>query len=336
MAGACAGAYTRRTRARLLGSVYIASVILGTTASAAPAADVAPGMHLIAGTTGAGAQPDGNSILIDAPEGLIVFDTGRHPAHTQRVLDFAAAAGTPVRAIVNSHWHLDHVGGNVLIRRAYPTVDVYATGAIEDALTGFLAAYRRQLQNALTAGDGGSAAAEQRAEIALIDAGDQLKPTHIVAESGSMMIAGRPLQLHVEHAAVTAGDLWVFDPRTRVLLAGDLVTLPAPFLDTACPRRWRSALRHLARAPFALLVPGHGAPMTPGAFRSWRHAFAGLLACAEDPVQPGRACVEGWQRDTAALVPQEDRGYGHALTAYYVDKILRGDPMRWTAACRSG
>ncbi len=74
------------------------------------------------------------------------MDTGRHPEHTQRVLDFAKATGEPIRAIINSHWHLDHVGGNVLLRQAYPGVEVYATSAIDAALNGFLTGYHAQLQ----------------------------------------------------------------------------------------------------------------------------------------------------------------------------------------------
>jgi hypothetical protein len=34
-------------------------------------------------------QPDCNSIIIESPHGLIVFDTGRHPEDTQQLLDFA-------------------------------------------------------------------------------------------------------------------------------------------------------------------------------------------------------------------------------------------------------
>ena len=52
----------------------------------------------------------------------------------------------PVVAIVNSHWHLDHVSGNAALRAAYPRAQVYASDAIDGAMRGFLADYRRQLQ----------------------------------------------------------------------------------------------------------------------------------------------------------------------------------------------
>ena len=69
--------------------------------------------------------------------------------HTQQIVDFANAAKKPVVAIVNSHWHLDHVGGNVLLREKYPGVRVYASGAIEDAMHGFLANYHAQVEDVI-------------------------------------------------------------------------------------------------------------------------------------------------------------------------------------------
>ncbi len=57
--------------------------------------------------------PDGNSIILDAPDGLIVFDTGRHPEHRTSNPRLRQERGRPVAAIVNSHWHLDHTTGNL-------------------------------------------------------------------------------------------------------------------------------------------------------------------------------------------------------------------------------
>ena len=85
-------------------------------------------------------------------------------------------------------------------------------------------------------------------------------------------------------------DVWLFDPETRILVAGDLVTLPAPLFDTACPARWQASLDHLAQTDFALLVPGHGPAMSRADFDAYRLAFAGLLACAASD-QAKQACI---------------------------------------------
>jgi glyoxylase-like metal-dependent hydrolase (beta-lactamase superfamily II) len=301
----------------------------------AAATTIAPGIHLIPGTATPGAQPDGNSIVIDAPDGLIVVDTGRHPAHTQQVIDFAVSEGRPVRAIINSHWHLDHVGGNVLLRARYPDTQVYASSAIEDALHGFLADYHKQLETVLSRPDTSPQTADSlRAEISLIDSGPALRPTRVISRSGRQTIAGRPLDIHLERAAVTAGDVWIFDRKTRVLISGDLVTLPAPFLDTACPTRWAQALSRLAAERFEWLVPGHGAPMRAADLATYRKAFDHLLACSDDRQRPEGECIDGWLRDSGRLIPDTDRAYSRTLLQYYVSNMLRGDPGKLASQCK--
>jgi glyoxylase-like metal-dependent hydrolase (beta-lactamase superfamily II) len=195
------------------------------TFSAHAATPVASGVEVIPGTFVAGTQPDGNTVVFAAPDGLVVFDTGRHREHTQKIVDFANGAKKPVVAIVNSHWHLDHVGGNVMLRNAYPDVRVYASGAIDDALHGFLASYRAQLEDAIAkAGGDATKTAPWKAEIALIDAGPSLAPDERIAESGTRSIARRAFEIGFESRAVTAGDVWLRDPATHVLASGDLVT----------------------------------------------------------------------------------------------------------------
>src|SRR5690348_2869170 len=146
-----------------------AMALLATTVAAAD--DLAPGVRLLPGRFVAGEQPDGNTVVFDGAGGLIVFDTGRHAAHTDAIVDYAHARDLPVVAIFNSHWHLDHVGGNARLRKAYPGARVHASGAIEQAMHGFLAKYRAQIEQILAKPDGD--AAQKTAlldELALIDA----------------------------------------------------------------------------------------------------------------------------------------------------------------------
>src|SRR5690242_1277594 len=243
----------------------VVAVVLGIFVSAGlahGASELAPGVDLIPGKFVAGTQPDGNTIVFATPDGLVVFDTGRHREHTQQIVDFANAAKKPVVAIVNRHWHLDHVGGNVLLREKYPGVRVYASGAIEDAMHGFLANYHAQVEDVIKKlGDDSAKQAPWRAELALIDAGPKLYPDERIGEASTRTIAGHAFRVGFESHAVTAGDVWLFDPASRVLASGDLVTLPAPLFDTACADRWKKALGDLAEIDFKVLVSGHGAPM---------------------------------------------------------------------------
>jgi glyoxylase-like metal-dependent hydrolase (beta-lactamase superfamily II) len=323
---------------RVLGEIAAMRIVaivlmLFAGAGAKAATPIAPGVDLIPGRFVAGAQPDGNSLILAGSGGLIVFDTGRHVEHTQAIVDFATAHKEPVAAIVNSHWHLDHVGGNVLLRKTYPSVRVYASAAIEDAMHGFLASYRTQLEDAIRqAGDDAAKQAPWRAEIALIDAGPVLFPDERVVETSDRTIAGRKVRLGFESHAVTAGDVWLFDPATRVLASGDLVTLPAPLFDTACATHWRAALERLDKVDFKTLVPGHGAPMTREDFGIYRRAFDRLLDCAAGK-DAKQVCIDGWMHDAGRLIPSVDDKLARSLLDYYVDGNLRADGARKHELC---
>jgi len=299
----------------------------------APAATpVADGTDLIAGEFVPNRQPDGNSILFHTGAGLVVMDNGRHAAHTQQILDFAHDAGQPVAAVINSHWHLDHIGGNARVRAAYPGVRIYASGALKDALGGFLAGYRKQLEDAIAQTSDEKTRQSYRDEIAIIDAGPQLAPDEVITGARALRIGGRVLELHLEKHSVTAGDVWVFDPVTRVLAAGDLVTLPVPFLDTACPAHWKTALDDLDHANFKQLIPGHGAPMSHAEFGVYRKAFSNFVACGAGK-QDKAVCIDGWLRDAASLLAGTDREFVKKLLDYYVDASLRTAPDKTAKLC---
>jgi glyoxylase-like metal-dependent hydrolase (beta-lactamase superfamily II) len=292
--------------------------------AAAPVEDLGHDTLLLRGEFVSGRQPDGNSVLLRGPQGWVLVDSGRHAEHTQRLLDRIEASGVPLRAVVNTHWHLDHVSGNVLLREKYPDAEVLASDAIDEALSGFLADYRKQLQTMLSQPPSEAEAAAWRAEIARIDAGARLRPTRVVAQAGEIELAGRSLQLGLADHAATAGDVWLYDPVAKLLVAGDLVTLPAPFLDTACAPRWGRTLGELEAIDFARLVPGHGAPMTRAQFAIYHSAFDGLLACAASS-EPPSECAQHWVQEAAPLLRGEDPKWVAGMVEYYVQQRLRGE-----------
>jgi glyoxylase-like metal-dependent hydrolase (beta-lactamase superfamily II) len=279
---------------------------------------------LVPGSFVPGSQPDGNSLLFTGPHGMVVVDTGRHPAHVARIEAAVCASGRPLRAIVNTHWHLDHVSGNPALRARWPRAAVHASNAIDGALDGFLARYRRSLLAMLADASTDEAAREGfRAEIARIDAGPALRPTRVVDGPRTLRAGGVRLDLHLARHAATAGDVWAYAPVARVLAAGDLVTLPAPFLDTACPDGWRRALDAIGATPFEVLVPGHGGPFDRAQFGTWRAAFDALLDCTAGDAA-GEHCATAWVGATRALPGAGDPAFARQLADYYVAQRLRG------------
>jgi len=299
----------------------LGSALLALLVGAAPR--LPAGYTLVPGRFEPGRQPDGNSVIIEAPEGLIVVDTGRHRAHTGRVLAAARATGKPVAAVINTHWHLDHVSGNPSVRQAFPRARVYASGAIDGALTGFLARGAEAARAALAGGELDAVTAEEvRGDLATVEAGDRLKPDVRVVRSGRVRLAGRAIELRLARDAATAGDLWLYDPGTRTAIVGDLVTLPVPFFDTACPAGWRRALNDIAATPFRTLIPGHGPAMSRATFAAYARGFEDLVACAASPA-PAETCAAAWTETARAVDPANDDARARRMAAYYVSEVLR-------------
>ena len=284
-------------------------------------------------------EPDGNSVIFEAPDGLIVVDTGRHDWHREAILSLARTLNRKVVAIINSHWHLDHVSGNPALRAAYPELRVYASNGIDRALTGFLASSAKEEAGYI---DDPRVPVETRedirGDISTIKNGAALRPDIVIAASGPLTIGGRTLSLNLAENAATAGDVWLFDEKSHVVVLGDLVTLPAPFLDTACPDGWNTALGHVAATTFKTAIPGHGAPMTHAQFLLYREAFGAFIDCAASAT-PKDKCASHWANSVQPLLAQGSQEGQRAkeIAAYYVDMLrANGGRSKYCASPRSG
>ncbi len=317
-------------------SIVLSLLVTAADAPAAPAVppaapvapaprEIAPGTYLMAGAILPNRGPDGNTVMFTAPRGLVVVDTGRHAWHSDGILAFARERKQPVVAIVNTHWHLDHSSGNVRVKAAYPNARVYTTNAIDRALgpRGFLTRNAEGLAERVKNPEIPEA---QRAEMAVfaatMEASASLRPDVVITETGRRELAGRPLDVHVTDGAVTDADVWLYDPRTRVAVIGDLVTFPAPFFETACPKQWSQALDSVWATPFRIAVPGHGEPMTRAQFGAYRDAFHAFVACVNDTAATG--CPAIWTRGVAQFLGTDAaRGEASDYAGYYVGYLRK-------------
>jgi glyoxylase-like metal-dependent hydrolase (beta-lactamase superfamily II) len=293
------------------------------TAAATQPEEVAHGVWLVPGAILPDRQPDGNTVIFAAPDGLLVVDTGRHAWHRAAIESLAHAQRAPIIAIVNTHWHLDHVSGNPELRKAYPALRVYASDAIDGAIAGFFpasvqesAAYVDDPQLPQATRD------DIRGDLQTIESAAALKPDEVIGASGDRTLGGRALRLNLATDAATAGDVWIYDAQSRVVVLGDLVTLPAPFLDTACPEGWKHALRQVAATPFQLAIPGHGAPLTRDGFERYRVAFEAFIACS-DSARTAADCASDWTDSIGSLLGEEprERQQAQEMAEYYVGML---------------
>jgi cyclase len=65
----------------------------------------------------------GNIVALETREGLVLVDSGA-PEHSDALLRLLAErfADTPVAALLNTHWHLEHTGGNDALGAAGATI----------------------------------------------------------------------------------------------------------------------------------------------------------------------------------------------------------------------
>ena len=245
------------TRILAIAAVALAAVVSGHVANAAdaPAAPqaqkIAPDIWLIPGGFPPRREPDGNTTILVAPKGLIVFDTGRHVWHTQAIEAFAQARHAPIVAIFNSHWHLDHTSGNLALKRAHPEAKVYASEAIRDALKGFLPNSVKDDRDYLASGQAAPETAEDiRGDIAVIENGAALIPDVPIKASRTMTVGGRRLEVHLARGAATAGDVWVYDARRRTAISNGVAqTSPRALLQPAGQAVSRKGAGSVTRSP---------------------------------------------------------------------------------------
>ncbi len=185
-----------------------------------------------------------NTAFIVGPAGVVVIDTGPSLRYGRQMRQ-AIAAVTPLPPVlaINTHHHPDHFLGN----QAFADLPLAALPATAQGI----------------AADG-NAFAENLFRMS----GDWLRGTEVVVPTrslaaGPLAIAGRRLRL-IALNGHTGADLAVYDEKSGVLFAGDLVfNGRAPTTPHADVAHWLAALDQLealTREPgFVALVPGHGA-----------------------------------------------------------------------------
>lgn len=190
----------------------------------------------------------GNAGFIIGRDAVAVVDTGGSlRAGAQLKAAIEARTDRPIRYVINTHMHPDHVLGDAAFQA--PGVTFIGHRNLPEALAaraeGYLEATRRLV--------GEEAAAGTRVVL----------PDTTVAEALTLDLGARPLLLEAWPTAHTATDLTVFDTRTGTWFMGDLLFLGhVPALDGKA-LGWIALLDTLKARPAARVVPGHGPASQP-------------------------------------------------------------------------
>jgi len=232
---------------------------------------------------------DANNLFVVDDDGVVVVDTNFGATSTREV---AAALRTitdrPVKYVINTHPHDDHVLGNQVYRELFPRAEFIAHAFTRDYLPGkglearqrqvtALPQFKEQLENMLRDGktsSGRTLTDEERAgyssDVGLItrylaDAPSFqiVLPTIAVTSRLALHRSGRDVEVRFLGGGHTAGDLVVFLPKERILATGDLVVAPVPLVGSDQSRigPWISSLDQIVEIQPAVIVPGHGPVM---------------------------------------------------------------------------
>lgn len=252
---------------------------------------LAPGVHALVRTKAPGYFLDANVLFVVNDDDVLVVDANLTPSSAEAsIAALRQLTPKPVRYLVNTHRHHDHIGGNEVYRREFPGLEIVGSAAMREDLesfgkatmdgwTGWAAEMATAIPKQLEAGKGFSSqplSAEERASLA----GDLAAARALVADSSRMHViepsltvtdhltlrrtAGgraRTIEIVALGKGHTRGDLVVWLPEEKIAATGDLLVAPVPLVgaDQSYVEEWIGTLDRLQALGATIYLPGHGA-----------------------------------------------------------------------------
>lgn len=253
---------TRSEIAPLLAGLLVLAVSCAPVSAQTPAnlKQLAPTAWLLTGR-------DGNVVIVPHEQGVLLIDDERARDLDEILVAGRALSSGPVRYVINTHWHLDHSGGNADLAGAGAVVVAHRNVRTRLATDQFMAAYNRTIPAS--------------PEIAL--------PTVVFDTALTVHFGGETVQLRHTPAAHTDGDSLVYLEQANVLHMGDVFFNGLfPFIDRSSGGGIQGLIASVDAAlaianADTQVIPAHG----PAATRSDLLAYREMLTAVRDKVQAG-------------------------------------------------
>jgi quinoprotein relay system zinc metallohydrolase 2 len=256
-------------------AIFVLAAASGRAETAALAVlEIAPGVFVHNGVHEEASSANEDAIanigFIVGTEGVAVIDPGGSYAEGS-ALRAAIRAWTdrPIRYVILTHVHPDHIFGAAAFRDDHPEFVGHAK--LPGALAQRSEYYLRRLRGAL--GDG-------------VRGSEVVPPTVLVSNELGLDLGDRRLVLRAHGPAHTDNDLTVVDENSRTFWLADLLFVDrVPVIDGSVVG-WLKELGELTAIPANRAVPGHGPVSVP-----WPAA-----------AEPERRYLDTVARDTRAAI----------------------------------
>jgi len=186
-----------------------------------------------------------NAGVIIGKDGIVVVDTMISAKEAKRFIrDIRTISRKPIRYVVNTHYHLDHVFGNSEFAKLGAVVI-----AQENAKKAMENSARETLKNI---GEYGLTSKDMK--------GTTLSyPVLTYGDRMTINISGQQIELIHARQSHTDGDTLVYLPGKKILFAGDILfTNYHPFLGEGNIEEWAKKLDDIKSMDVEKIIPGHG------------------------------------------------------------------------------
>lgn len=240
--------------------------------------DIAPGVWVATGVQELFSMTNhgfiSNSVAIAGRDCVALIDTGGSMAAGRALLaGLSARTGLPVRYVINTHMHPDHIFGNA----AFEAPGVTFAGS-------------SKLPRALAARGARYLAANEADLGAEAFAGTRVIPPTLLVDGTrptQLDLGDRPITLRARRTSHTDNDLTIRDEATGTLILGDLLfSGHIPVVDGSVTG-WLALMDELAQEPAQRVVPGHGPASMP-----WPQALGDQRRYLQALVRDVRAVIK--------------------------------------------
>lgn len=215
----------------------------------------------------------GNIAALVGDDGIVLVDDESTPLADKVQAALRTITDKPLRFVINTHYHGDHVGGNAYFQRQALVI------AQENA--------RKRLESGGVTGNGGSLHFE--AEPQPKDALPIITYDHTL----TLHLNGEDIRVVHFPSGHTDGDSIVFFPKAHVVHMGDEFVTHFPFVDVEAGGSLKGMIdaveKVIAQVPADMkVIPGHGQLSTLDDLRSYRTMLKATRDAVANALKDGK------------------------------------------------